>query len=68
VIAYSDWDDLTTIRKDSRATGAEGLMLKKKDSTYQVGRKRGDWWKWKIDPLTIDASNDLRSERKRTKK
>jgi DNA ligase-1 len=30
-------------------------MLKKKDSIYQVGRKRGDWWKWKIDPLVIDA-------------
>jgi DNA ligase 1 len=30
-------------------------MLKRKSSTYQVGRKRGDWWKWKIDPLTIDA-------------
>jgi DNA ligase-1 len=30
-------------------------MLKRKSSPYQVGRKRGDWWKWKIDPLTIDA-------------
>ena len=30
-------------------------MLKKKTSVYQVGRKRGDWWKWKIDPLVIDA-------------
>jgi DNA ligase-1 len=30
-------------------------MLKKKSSIYQVGRKRGDWWKWKIDPLVIDA-------------
>ena len=35
--------------------GAEGFMLKRRSSTYQVGRKRGDWWKWKIDPLTIDA-------------
>ena len=33
----------------------EGLMLKKKTSIYQSGRKRGDWWKWKIDPMTIDA-------------
>jgi DNA ligase-1 len=30
-------------------------MLKKKDSIYQVGRKRGEWWKWKIDPMTVDA-------------
>jgi len=30
-------------------------MLKRKASTYRVGRKKGDWWKWKVDPLTIDA-------------
>jgi DNA ligase-1 len=30
-------------------------MLKRLDSAYQVGRKRGDWWKWKVDPLTADA-------------
>ena len=30
-------------------------MLKRKDSSYQAGRKKGDWWKWKVDPLTIDA-------------
>lgn len=30
-------------------------MLKRLDSAYQVGRKRGDWWKWKIDPFTVDA-------------
>jgi len=34
---------------------AEGIMLKRKSSTYQVGRKVGDWWKWKVDPFTIDA-------------
>jgi DNA ligase-1 len=34
---------------------AEGFMLKRKDSAYGTGRKRGDWWKWKIDPLTIDG-------------
>ena len=34
---------------------SEGLMLKRKESIYQVGRKKGDWWKWKVDPLTIDA-------------
>ena len=30
-------------------------MLKRKDATYKVGRKKGDWWKWKVDPLVIDA-------------
>jgi DNA ligase 1 len=55
VIEAGGWEELTEVRKLSREMGSEGLMLKRKDSTYQVGRKRGDWWKWKIDPLTIDA-------------
>ena len=40
---------------ESRARGVEGLMLKRASSAYGVGRKRGDWWKWKIEPYTIDA-------------
>ncbi len=48
-------EDLAEIRENSRAHFSEGLMLKRKDSTYKVGRKRGDWWKWKVDPLVIDA-------------
>jgi DNA ligase 1 len=55
VVAFEQWETLTSLRENSRNLGAEGLMLKKKDSVYQVGRKRGDWWKWKIDPLVIDA-------------
>jgi len=55
VIEFSSWDELRSIRTRSREMNSEGLMLKRKDSVYQVGRKRGDWWKWKIDPLTIDA-------------
>jgi DNA ligase 1 len=55
IISFSSWEDLTEIRNHSRDMSAEGIMLKRKNSTYQVGRKRGDWWKWKIDPLTIDA-------------
>jgi DNA ligase-1 len=54
-IAFTNWDELISIRSHARNTGAEGLMLKRKNSAYQVGRKTGDWWKWKIDPLTIDA-------------
>ncbi len=55
VIAFESWEELTSLRAGSRDLGAEGLMLKRKTSTYQTGRRRGDWWKWKIDPLTIDA-------------
>ncbi|MEI2748102.1 MAG: hypothetical protein V9E88_05020 [Ferruginibacter sp.] len=46
---------LANIRSSSRERAAEGLMLKRKNSVYETGRKKGDWWKWKIDPLTIDA-------------
>jgi DNA ligase-1 len=49
------WEQLTALRAGSRARGVEGLMLKRRSSPYGVGRKRGDWWKWKIDPYTIDA-------------
>jgi DNA ligase-1 len=55
IVDFSDWSQLATIREQSRAINSEGLMLKRKSSAYLVGRKRGDWWKWKIDPLTIDA-------------
>jgi len=52
---FKSWDELLEFRKNSRAHKCEGLMLKKKDSIYESGRKRGGWWKWKVDPLTIDA-------------
>ncbi|MES2378513.1 MAG: ATP-dependent DNA ligase [Bacteroidota bacterium] len=55
LIKFDSWDDLATMREQSRAMIAEGIMLKRKSATYQVGRKRGDWWKWKIDPLSVDA-------------
>jgi DNA ligase-1 len=55
VIVFRDWEELTASRLQSRERGSEGIMLKKLTSLYQVGRKRGDWWKWKIDPLVIDA-------------
>lgn len=55
LIEFDSWDDLATVREQSRAMIAEGIMLKRKNATYQVGRKRGDWWKWKIDPLSVDA-------------
>jgi len=55
VIDYENWDELITQRSKARDINSEGIMLKRKNSAYGVGRKRGDWWKWKIDPLVIDA-------------
>lgn len=49
------WKQLGHLREHSRAENAEGLMLKRKDSIYEVGRPRGTWWKWKVQPYTIDA-------------
>ena len=49
------WAELAALRESSRSRGVEGLMLKRLSSAYGVGRKRGDWWKWKIAPFTIDA-------------
>ena len=54
-VAVGSWDELATLQSESRERGVEGFMLKRLDSQYGVGRKRGDWWKWKIDPFTIDA-------------
>jgi DNA ligase-1 len=54
-VKTESWEQLTEERENSRSLKVEGLMLKKLDSPYRVGRHRGDWWKWKIDPFTIDA-------------
>ena len=51
----NNWQEVTAERMQAREMRSEGLMLKRKDSTYQVGRKKGDWWKWKLEPLVIDA-------------
>ena len=55
VVTEATWDALAGVRAESRRLAVEGLMLKRLTSAYGVGRKRGDWWKWKIDPHTIDA-------------
>lgn len=47
--------DLLTIRDKAKKEKAEGIMLKRKDSLYLSGRKKGDWWKWKSDPYSIDC-------------
>lgn len=55
LVHVNNWQELVPIREDARSINSEGLMLKHLDSPYHSGRKRGDWWKWKIEPLTIDA-------------
>ncbi len=55
LVAFNSEDDLAKERESSRKFSSEGIMLKRKTSNYKVGRKRGDWWKWKVDPLVIDA-------------
>jgi DNA ligase-1 len=49
------WTELRALRAEARERGVEGLMLKRGNSPYRHGRPRGDWWKWKIDPYSIDA-------------
>ncbi|HZX94978.1 MAG TPA: ATP-dependent DNA ligase [Myxococcales bacterium] len=49
------WAELRELRSQARERGVEGLMLKRRDSPYRHGRPRGEWWKWKIDPYSIDA-------------
>jgi DNA ligase 1 len=53
----TDWADLARQREAARALGVEGLMLKQVDASYGVGRTKdvGTWWKWKIDPMSVDA-------------
>ena len=57
VIRATDWATLATIREEARQRGVEGMMLKAVDAQYGVGRTKdvGTWWKWKIDPYTVDA-------------
>ncbi|MCC4307047.1 ATP-dependent DNA ligase [Alcanivorax marinus] len=54
-VRADDWAALAALRENSREHRVEGLMLKRADSPYRSGRVRGDWWKWKLDPLTLDA-------------
>ena len=62
VIAFENWDALTSARRDPAGAGAgadaeavEGVMLKRRDALYLPGRPKGQWWKWKRDPHIIDA-------------
>ncbi len=52
---FNSWEEVAAERDLSLEKKSEGLMLKRKDSPYLVGRKKGDWWKWKMDPFSVDA-------------
>ena len=55
IVHAETWEGLAEVRENSRDNNSEGLMLKENNSRYHAGRKKGDWWKWKVSPLTIDA-------------
>ncbi|MDR4307756.1 cisplatin damage response ATP-dependent DNA ligase [Chelatococcus sambhunathii] len=62
IVEFDDWDGLAAARLDPASAGAgddaaavEGLMVKRRDSPYVVGRPKGLWFKWKHDPMTVDA-------------
>ena len=55
LIPFSTMAELAEVRDGARAASIEGLMLKRADSPYVAGRVKGMWWKWKRDPLSIDA-------------
>ena len=54
-VLCGSWAELAALRQESRARGVEGFMLKRRASGYGIGRRRGDWWKWKVDTFTVDA-------------
>ncbi|MFV3405776.1 ATP-dependent DNA ligase [Pseudomonas sp. NY15463] len=57
LLTGDNWSELAQQRERSRSLGVEGLMLKRRDALYGVGRTKdmGLWWKWKVDPFSIDA-------------
>ena len=55
VLSVESWDTLHNVHEGAHSAGAEGLMLKHRQSAYGVGRRRGAWWKWKTVPHTVDA-------------
>jgi DNA ligase-1 len=54
-VMAGSWDELAGERERARDLRSEGLMLKRLDSPYSVGRERGMWWKWKVNPYSVDA-------------
>ena len=54
-VPFESWEELAALRQTSRERHVEGFMLKRCGSPYRVGRRKGDWWKWKIEPYAIDC-------------
>lgn len=55
VVPLDTWDDARAAYERARDMSAEGLMLKRRDAGYGVGRRKGGWWKWKVQPYAVDA-------------
>ena len=55
MVVAGTWKEFAALQRESRSRGVEGFVMKRDDSVYEVGRRRGSWWKWKIDPLSVDA-------------
>lgn len=55
LVPLFDWNSARALREDSRNRRVEGFLLKRRSSPYQTGRRRGDWWKWKVDPFSFDG-------------
>ena len=55
VVTAASWEDVETLANEARERGVEGFMFKRKDAAYGVGRTRGQWWKWKVDPFSVDC-------------
>jgi len=55
LLDFATWDDLAALRADPPAAVIEGVMIKRRDSAYVAGRPRGPWFKWKRDPMVVDA-------------
>ena len=55
IVEGDTWAEIAAARENSRDINSEGLMLKRKDAPYGVGRTVGAWWKWKVNPYTVDC-------------
>jgi len=55
LLTFRNWDEVAVFRERARDNFCEGVMLKRKSSVYETGRRRGDWWKWKTMPMTADG-------------
>jgi DNA ligase-1 len=55
LVSFHSWEELSAQMEEARERATEGFMIKRKSAHYQAGRRRGDWWKLKVDPLSVDA-------------